>query len=375
MPKLATGQELESNPPLDVAHAIDPVAREWDCLADRMRTPPFVRPGWIGPWWRAFGSGRLEIVTLRQDGRLVGLLPLCRRRGALFSPTNWHTPGFGLMAEPGHLPGLVQRMLPRSGAFRRVSLAFVDSTGGDLPVLLAVAKEQRYPVVIRTMARSACVEIDGDWDAYERSLSRNVRSNVGRSLRRLQKVGEVSFEQAQRLEGLDSLLTECFRIEASGWKGARGTAIVSHPETERFYREVAAWAAQKGWLRIALLRLDGQALAFELGIDENNVHYALKSGFDQGYSVFSPSKLLMRWAIEQAFSQGMNRYEMGNVESYKLVWANAVHNMVSFRAFAPSPTGRVAWSAFRFGEPPARRILAAAQRSGGIRRMRQASEV
>ena len=34
-----------------------------------------------------------------------------------------------------------------------------------------------------------------------------------------------------------------------------------------FYRRVAAWAAERDWLRLAFLRLDGRPLAFDLALE------------------------------------------------------------------------------------------------------------
>jgi hypothetical protein len=70
-------------------------------------------------------------------------------------------------------------------------------------------------------------------------------------------------------------------IEASGWKGERGAAIISRPETRSFYTEVSRWAARNGWLRLAFLRLDGRALAFQCGLEDGGTHYFLKGGFRQ----------------------------------------------------------------------------------------------
>src|SRR5207247_10269646 len=61
-------------------------------------------------------------------------------------------------------------------------------------------------------------------------------------------------------ERLDELLEEGFRVEASGWKSRAGTAIASRPDTRRFYTDVARWASDRGWLRLAFLRLGGRAL-------------------------------------------------------------------------------------------------------------------
>ncbi len=342
-----------------MARAIEPVALEWDALADRVAAPPYLRPGWIAAWWRAFGTGTLDIFIARRGERVVGVLPLCRRRHALVSPTNWHTPGFGLLAEPGHTAEFADQILAGRRGAHRLSLAFVDPGTEDIGAWRHAAATHGFRILTRTLARFASVEIHGDWDAFDRGLSRNLRGDVRRSLRRLQDVGEVRFEHLDGLEQLDHLLTEVFRVESSGWKGARGTAIASRPETERFYREVCAWAAESGNLRVTVLRLAGRAIAFELGIEEHGVHYALKAGFDPAQRAFSPGKLLIHHILERSFSIGLARYEMAGVEGYKLAWANAFRDVALVQAFAPSAMGLVDWAAFRYGRPIAKRAVAA----------------
>src|ERR1044072_9142443 len=75
------------------------VAAEWDGLVDRGRLSPFVRPGWITAWSDAWGNGHVTLLTLRRDGRLAALLPLCAGVGSLHAAANDHTPEYGLVAE------------------------------------------------------------------------------------------------------------------------------------------------------------------------------------------------------------------------------------------------------------------------------------
>ena len=218
---------------------------------------------------------------LRERGQLIGLLPVCRRRGALFSPTNWHTQEFGLLAEPAVVaPELLRQTLANRGGAHRISLSFLDPGRNDLEAWRAAAQAQRFRVLTRPFVRSAHVDICGSWEAYERSLSRNIRSDMRRSLRRLGEAGEV---RSSTWTGGRGSIRCSLKVSGSNprdGRAVRGTAIASSPETELFYREVSAWAAQKGSLRVAFLRLDGRAIAFELAIEEDGVFYALKSGFD-----------------------------------------------------------------------------------------------
>jgi len=350
------GDDRRSN---QAAAAIDSVAGEWDDLANRLDAPPFLRPGWIAAWWRAFGSGDLRVHTFRRDGRLAGLVPLSRRAGTVRSPTNWHTPWFGLLSEPSAAPSLVGSVLIGSGRMRRATISFVD------PCEVAAWRScdgHGFRVLTRTLTRVACVEIDGEWTRYERGLSRNTRSTLKRAMRRLQDAGEVSFEHVEGGRDLDTLLEEGFRIEALGWKGARGSAIRSRPQTERFYRDVAAWAAANRWLVTSFLRLNGRPIAFELAIKAGGVCYALKSGFDPTFAACSPGKLLIHSSIRRAHELGLDRYEMAGVEPYKLAWTNRLRDLAAIRVFAPSPSGLVDWAACRYMEPRARKLVTAARR-------------
>src|SRR5947208_724360 len=82
-----------------VLDSIEPVAVEWDDLATRAGASPFLRPGWFQCWWDAFAKGRLEIVTMRRDGRLAGVAALFRHRGSLLATANVHSPEFALLGE------------------------------------------------------------------------------------------------------------------------------------------------------------------------------------------------------------------------------------------------------------------------------------
>src|ERR1700720_145453 len=71
--------------------SLEPLASEWDELAERAGASPFLRPGWVAAWWLAFGTGNMEIRTVTRDGRPAAVLPVARRHGALRSVTNDHT--------------------------------------------------------------------------------------------------------------------------------------------------------------------------------------------------------------------------------------------------------------------------------------------
>ena len=338
--------------------SIEGIAAEWGDLADRVAAPPWSRPEWFAAWWRAFGTGRLEIVALRRDERVVAVVPLARRLGSAVSPTNWHTPQFELLAEDDparrELAAAVLQQRPA-----HLSLRFLDADDASVGAVEAAADDGGYRIRVRTVDEAPYVPIDDDWSAYRQRLDRHVRRELERTRRRLGEQGEVGCDVADGRARLGELLAEGFTVEGSRWKVAAGTAIVSRPETARFYTEIAQWAARRGWLRLAFLRLDGRPLAFELCFEVGGVWYALKGGYHVEYRRFGPGMLLTHELLARAFERRLTSYEfLGSPEPYKLQWTNAVRERLQFEAFAPSAIGAVHRGASAYGRPIASRTLA-----------------
>ncbi len=331
------------------------VERDWDELADATGASPFRRPGWIGAWWNAFGEGTLELATVRRDGRLAAVLPLRRHLGALGSPTNWHTPEFGPVASDAtSLRRLAHELLALRP--RRISLAFLDSGSETATCLREAAAARGFRVLERTLMSSPYLEIDQTWPEYERSLSRNVRGDAKRRLRRLEELGALTTDVRDGSERLEELLTEGFRLEASGWKGSSGSAIASQSRTEIFYRSVARWGAAQGILRIAFLRLDGVAIAFHYCLEHAGAHYFIKGGHDSAYSRYSPGKVLTHAMLSRAFSLGLSSYEfLGGEDPWKLRWTSSVRHRSLIHAFRPAPDGLLEWTVFNHGRRAAKR--------------------
>jgi CelD/BcsL family acetyltransferase involved in cellulose biosynthesis len=347
--------------------SVEAVADEWRRLADAAGAAPFLRPGWFTAWWGAFGAGRPEIVALRRPGGpLAALIPLRRRLGRVLSSTNWHTPQYGMLAaDPGSAAALATTLFERRPF--ELSLGFVDGAAPEVDLYRAAAAAAGYRVLERTMQRSPYVVTTGSWETFaQERLSRNRRSQLGRARRRLEGEGRVELELADGRERLEEVLEEAFRIEASGWKGTNGTAITSRPDTRRFYRDVARWAAGEGWLRVAFLRLDGQATAMMYLLETDRTLYYLKGGYDPGFERFSPGVVLLGSVIEHAFRSDIDRVELlGGDERYKLAFTSDVHERLRFQAFATSAPGLLSWGAFSYGRPAARRALGVARRVGG----------
>ena len=330
------------------------LAPEWDELADRTRAMPFVRPGWFEAWWSAFGTGELELLTVRRDGRLCGVLPITRKGGSVGSPANWESPDFAFLAD-GSEPRreLARALLAHAG--RSASIPFLAADGDDLPACRAAAAERGFRTAERTVERSPYVTVQGDFEAYARARSPKLLADVRRRRRRLGEEGPVECQVADGSERRSELLDEGYGLEGSGWKA--DASIAARRNVRGFYDAVAAWAAGRGILRLAFLRVDGRAVAFQLGLEEYGTYYFCKGGYDPAYHRFAPGKLLVADMLARAFENGLETFEfLGADEAWKLEWTDTVRERRQFQAYSPSAAGLAAWAAEAWGRPAARRL-------------------
>jgi CelD/BcsL family acetyltransferase involved in cellulose biosynthesis len=350
----AIGSTEPDAPPVELWEEVDALAESAGC-------DPFVRPGWVRLWLRSFGGAeRLEIVTVRRNGELAAAVPLLRRaRGALVSPTNWHTPRFGPVATDDdaarELAAEVDRAAP---AF--VDVSFLDPAS---PFAAALRALPGRTLIERPVLSSPYIALGKDLEGFESTLSSKFRREIRRRRRKLEEHGELTISFEDGSERLGALLDEGFAVEGSGWKTREGTAIASDPRTERFYRDVAGWAAESGWLQLGFLRLGDRCLAFSLSIVCGDAVYIVKVGFDPEWRKYAPGSLLTQATIERAHEHGLTRFDfLGGADAYKLDWTDAIGERVRIQAFGRTPYGLAAQAAWRWGRPAAKKAAALRER-------------
>lgn len=335
---------------------------QWEDLAAAAGASPFVRPGWVSAWAACFRNQRPRLLGVSDSSRLVAALPLVVSGRAVRSPTNWHTGDFGsLSIDDDRAASLFEALIDSRAT--TVDLGHIDAA--DLQRFETAAKASGRLQLSWVQQESPFIDTTGAWDAYASLRDARWLRQLERRRAQLQRQGELVLDIQLGDTNLEPLLEEGFRLEATGWKGESGTAVLSDPETRRFYWEVARWAAQKGLLRLAFLRLDGRAIGFDFCLEDERRHYFLKTGFDPALKPQAPGLILRHDMIHRAFDLGLQSYELlGGAESYKLAWTNETRARYRALAFRRSPAGLAMWLAYRHGRPAAKRVIRAFRERG-----------
>ena len=348
---IATGTEAKHviNTPADgqpgpaitseLHHSTEALAQEWDALAQELGATPFAFPGWFDAWLAAFAVPDPLIVAVRRGPALAGVMALADEGSTRSSLTNWHSPRFEpLAADAGAAAALARAAIQA----RRLSLSFVEAESETMTAIVNAATDAGYAVHSRDAEESPEVAIDGSWDEYLPTISKNMRREFKRRQKRLAAVGEFTFEVHDGSGSLETYVDEAFAVEAASWKGTSGTAVAVDAAMLDFYKRVAAWAAPRGWLRICLMRLDGKPIASDFALEADGVFYSMKGGYDPAYAKYSPGRIMDGLEIQRAHEIGLRRFEFGgDAEHHKLQWRPQFRQLAHVALFAPTPTGRV----------------------------------
>jgi len=308
--------------------------------------PFHLSSAWARCWAEAYGTGTPHVVELGGarlrmelgEGRLGPL-----RFPLLAGASNLQTCYFDLEgdASPGALATLPPRLLDTGAAQVRI-----DWLSPQSPLLAAGRKWARdHLVCIEPFAVSPLADCTGGFEAYLARTGSSI-AKYWKACRRHILNGPIHFSIVAGGPGLPALLDEMFALEASGWKGRDGTAILSNLQDARFYRSLAFAAAEAGALRIALLREEGRLVAYEYCVVGGDGVLAMKVGYDESRSRLQPGHLLALMNIRDACADpAIAWYDMlGNglrVAPYKQRFATDYRTLHRIRLFARSPTGRL----------------------------------
>ena len=328
----------------DVAE-LEALAPQWDALAESDPTP-FSLSAWYLAWWDGYGDGRrLRVCSLWDNGDLVGLLPLCAQNGRLEAMANEES----CVVRPLARDGDALRALAGAAAAERYDLFEIRRLPEDdvgIEVLANAARSAGRLSVVEPDITSPIVDTSGSVDAYRTVASGKWHKNLRRLSRKLQRERGAELRLIEPPADLEAELSEGIEVESSGWKRAAGSAILSRPENEAYYRSLARRFHQRGELRHSTIWVDGRMIAWDLGILRANRLYSPKSGYREEFRQFGPGLVLELGTIERCFELGIEAHELlGADDAYKLRFSTSVRRHRYFRAYPrrPVPAVRYAW--------------------------------
>ena len=156
---------------------------------------------------------------------------------------------------------------------------------------------------------------------YILSLSRNMRSQLRRDLKKVQAHGEICVKKCMDEQEIDMYLNALFELHDIRWKikGLKGV-FERMPKEMDFYHSFIPLALRKGWLRLYALFQGGAIKAVQLGYVYCNTYSQLQEGFDPSSSS-GVGNILRLHVFEECIREGVAEYDfLGEHTEHKRRW-------------------------------------------------------
>jgi CelD/BcsL family acetyltransferase involved in cellulose biosynthesis len=313
---------------------LGPHVADWDRLALEGGTP-FMTHAWLSCWWSAFGDGdpRWLVLGDADDGSLRAGALLHSGRGRLAAAANVHSGDWNGLARDEDARAELWAAVARQGAGRIHLQGLPDGAEGTRS---ACAELERAGYRVARVLGPFCpwLALAPSWEELIAAASSGLRQQVRRRRRTLEQAGSLTFRAVGGGPTLERDLDTFLKLEASGWKGKSGTAILSQPATERLYRDFAHAAAERGWLRLNLLELDGVVIAASYDCAFADGAFLLKTTFSEAHGRLSPGLVLLAEVLRSSIEEGLRSYDfLGDPDIYKTRWTSELRPRTQIWAY------------------------------------------
>lgn len=174
-------------------------------------------------------------------------------------------------------------------------------------------------------------------DGYDglMSGSKSTRKRVRKYARTLQRDHEVQLDVYDSADRFDEFVAEAMPIAETSYQYALGSSLGTPGEVERLRR-----AADLGWFRGYLLRVDGQAWTFDYGILLGSTFTAIATAYRQEHAKARPGNIALAGWIDELGAAGVTEIDWGPGDAeYKRSLSSRVTDEQAFVLYRRTAVG------------------------------------
>ncbi|SHM75292.1 GNAT family N-acetyltransferase [Bradyrhizobium lablabi] len=281
---------------------VDVAAPAWRALSERAIEPNgYYLPEWelaVNASARCRGRGSAAALSAWGDtSQLIGLMPVVSlwRACKIPLPALVSADPYGSLSTPlldrdlgaEAAAGLLQQAR-RSGAHALI-LRDMSLDGAAMKVFADILRRDGLqPLVLQSHVR-ACLDATRDADELlQEALGSKKLKELRRQRNRLAEHGPIRFDVARECKDVAAALETFLKLEASGWKGQRGTALGQHAGDAAFIRRATEGLAETGQCQIVTLRAGDTPVASAIVLRHQDRAFYFKLGVDERFAKLSP---------------------------------------------------------------------------------------
>ncbi len=328
------------------------LAGEWNALLQTTSADGiFLTWEYLSTWWEVYGENYQPCLILARNeiGQLIGIAPFAIG------------PGGGLrryLRQLSFLGGECESLAERqdfivaSGheqQFGRACWELLQHHRGWDVLRLDYARNSSALQAFTTAADQAgyaiseqhrptwVASLPASWEQFLATRSSKFREMTRKKLRKLQSGHTVKFhtvdDSSPELPGAMDLLMQ---LNHQRWQEANRSFHT--PRFREFHRKLAPRFAQRGWLSLNLLEIDGNISAARYDFRYQGQLWGFQSGWTSQHADRSVGHLALAYTMQQAISQGVTEFDFqAGSAAYKEQWAEPGEPLMEIEIINANP--------------------------------------
>jgi CelD/BcsL family acetyltransferase involved in cellulose biosynthesis len=338
---------------------LESIAAEWDQAVPESFTATLTRSSWFLAWQQSFQPKQVVGVLARENGRLVGLLPMSLvktdARGLYFcQATNfargdYQPPIVASGAGAGVLPALLDAALDHFG--KRIVYWFANIPETDASArILPSHLSSRGLVVAEQVQTAPRLSIDGrTYSQIESTWSPSHRTDVRRQRKRMAALGELRVWQPQNLNDAHALLEELFVVHDEKWVSQKQPGRFHDPAERAHFCTILDKMWGRG-LHLSALKCGETNVSYGFGFFSDGWIQWYRPTYRTDYQNYSPGKVHIALLLEEICQNNWKGLDfLTGAEAYKLQWSSETMKVLDFYASFSNRSPAFQW--FTKGKP------------------------
>jgi hypothetical protein len=286
------------------------IAAAWADLTKRASPNVFMNPAALTAA-NEIGFAQVYVLLAWEEGeaprKLLGAWALQRRKIAPFWPALLEALpyNYAFLSSPVIDPAFVDEVVP--AFFAAIEKNPVLPKVINLPSFNAESPD--YDAVIKALAARGGEQLRFAESArpfvtkeFGVKRSGSTRKKLRQDWNRLSALGSVDIVNERAPDAVREAFESFLALEAGSWKGTQGTALLCDEKDAGFVRRLVSGLADQGNASVALLRIDGLAIAAQVLMYCGTMAYTWKTAFNSDYAKYSPGALLIDKITEELFA-------------------------------------------------------------------------
>ena len=340
---------------LSASRALPQIREQWSALFESLSTRHYAQsPGWFEQQllWLDRDPQRVWVAIVRDAGALLAVVPVrhCPRAYGPFRLARWSllwhphaTVSPFVLAPQASLEGVlfdvVQALCRQPGGCDQL---LIPSLSGEVPGGLSQGLLHSNLAWVDELGPTMGFDTTSP-DMWLAGCTPHFRRNLARQRRRLAALGRVEMELVRGPAARGAAFDTFLDLEVSGWKGAQGTgsAILLHPRLRQFYQGLIDRLQGRQDVCIALLRLDGRAVAAHFCVRTDATIALLKIAYDESLRQAAPGNVLLAMQLESCADDAeISRLSLVTGPSWAERWRPLRTPLYRVAVFRPGWRGR-----------------------------------